>query len=674
MRQLRTYFDRRSIRYQLFRLVLVVTTTALAIAMIGGGLIEWYKQQRQLSQSLATIAQAAGVAASAAIVFHDNTAAGEALRMLVAHKEIEAAAVYLPEGYRLASYGDAVGVPDSFGTLREHLPDFDLFLPATTLFQPIRFDDATIGHIFIRASLRDYRNNFLLQGALMAGAGLLGLLLAMGLGLRFLARIVKPVRELADTSRQVREEGNFSRRATPPASSGHLDEIGELVLNFNAMLAEIEQREHELAIYQNNLETMVFERTAALNSANRELLTAKEAAESATVTKSRFLAAASHDLRQPIQAINLFKDALNNTALNEEQQRISDYLSLSAQSLAELLNALLDISKLDAGAILASPQVIDVHELLSHIDAEFAPLAAARSLRFKYYYPPGDLAFFTDPKLLQSLLRNLIGNALKYTERGGILVAIRRRGDQAIMQVWDTGMGIAPEHLRTIFDEYFQVANPERDKTKGLGLGLAIARRQAKLLATEIVCRSRSGKGTVFEFRLPLASQAQKAEHASLDQEIIRTTDASGLLGRRIAVIDNDFMVAKAIQLSLESLGMHVKSYGSAEEALADSTIASADVYISDFRLPGASGVELLDSLQQLVKRPLRAVMLTGENSPGWTDLAQLVRWPVLFKPVDLPTLVATIEAQDAAAAGAGSQPNLLGNAAGKQSGPPAAV
>ena len=256
MRQLRTYFDRRSIRYQLFRLVLVVTTTALAIAMIGGGLIEWHKQQRQLSQSLATIAQAAGVAASAAIVFHDNTAAGEALRMLVAHKEIEAAAVYLPGGYRLASYGDAAGVPDTGGTLREHLPDFDLFLPATTLFQPIRFDDATIGHIFIRASLRDYRNNFLLQGALMAGAGLLGLLLAMGLGLRFLARIVKPVRELADTSRQVREEGNFSRRATPPASSGHLDEIGELVLNFNAMLAEIEQREHELAIYQNSLETM----------------------------------------------------------------------------------------------------------------------------------------------------------------------------------------------------------------------------------------------------------------------------------------------------------------------------------------------------------------------------------------------------------------------------------
>jgi len=319
----------------------------------------------------------------------------------------------------------------------------------------------------------------------------------------------------------VREDKNFSLRATPPAARANHDEVDELVVSFNAMLAEIEKREHDLAGYQNNLERMVQERTEALLAANRELHAAKQTAETATVAKSRFLAAASHDLRQPIQAINLFQNALNRTGLTEEQERICKYLSLSAQNLGDLLDTLLDISKLDAGAIMATPQVIDVHDLLSNIDAEFGPIASAKSLRFKLYFPSGEMALFADGKLLQSLLRNIVGNAIKYTERGGILVAIRRHGNHAIIQVWDTGIGIAAEHTDTIFEEYFQVANPERDKAKGLGLGLSIVKRQAKLLATEIVCRSRLGRGSVFEFRLPLADKPLNDEPVPIEAETV---------------------------------------------------------------------------------------------------------------------------------------------------------
>ncbi len=323
--------------------------------------------------------------------------------------------------------------------------------------------------------------------------------------MRFIDRIVKPVRELAGTSRQVRASGNFALRATSPEANLDRDEISELVDSFNAMLAEIERRERELASYHQLLESRVLERTASLHTANRELQLAKEAAEAAAFAKSRFLAAASHDLRQPIQAIKLFKDALDMTGLNGEQKRISHFLSRAILNLGELLDALLDISKLDTGAVAPQPGVIGVHALFSDIDAEFSVLAAAKSLRFKFSFPPGATALFTDGALLQGLLRNLIGNAIKYTERGGVLVALRRRGDQALIQVWDTGIGIAPEHRAMIFDEYFQVGNPERDKAKGLGLGLAIARRLATLLNTEIVCHSRPGKGSVFEFRLPLA-------------------------------------------------------------------------------------------------------------------------------------------------------------------------
>jgi|GEM_PF-551734 len=648
MQRLFAYFERNSIRFELFRLVVVLASAALVISLVGGTMFEWNNQQKHLRQSLATIAEAAGTAASAAIVFNDSRAAKQALQILVARKEIEAAAFYSLQGIRLASYGDDAQLPRNIDQLSEHLPDFGLFLSSATLYQPIWLDDSTIGYIFVRASLRDYRHGFLLHAALAIGVNLLGLLLVLGFGLRFLDNIVKPVKELADTARQVRRAGNFSLRATPPGSKAARNEVGELIDSFNAMLAEIEQRERELSNYHTSLERMVLERTEALLAANAELQAAKDTAEAATVAKSRFLAAASHDLRQPIQAINLFKDALNKTALSAEQQRISNFLARSIQSLGDLLNALLDISKLDAGAIRPAPELLDVQDLFGSIDAEFSPLAAAKSLRFKLHFSFGPMSLCTDGKLLQSLLRNLIGNALKYTERGGILVAIRRRGQQALIQIWDTGIGIAPENLATIFDEYFQVANPERDKAKGLGLGLSIVKRLAKLLDTEIACRSRLGRGSVFEFCLPLAGHALPSNPGPDEAAPARAAPASAADARHIAVIEDDFMVAQALQVSLEALGMRTAVYGSAEEALADPGIAAADFYISDFRLPGASGLELLDTIQRLTPRRIRAILLTGETSPGWIEIAQSARWPVLFKPVELSKLLALIEAQDA--------------------------
>ena len=648
MLRLRPYFDRNSIRHRLFRLVVVVAAAVLVISMAGGALFEWNHQQRQVRQSLMTAAQAVGVAASAAVAFHDSSAASGALRILVARKEIEAAALFPLEGYRLASFGGDDRLPRDLHGLPEHLPNFSLFSPSTTLFQPITLDDSTIGYIFIRASLTDYRATFLQQAALAIGANLLGLLLVVGFGLRFLDSILRPVQELADTSRQVREKKDFSLRAKVPDPNEICGEIGELVVSFNAMLAEIERREHALTRYHSDLESIVLKRTKALHAANRDLLQAKEAAELASVSKSRFLAAASHDLRQPIQAISLFQSALNRTDLNPEQKRISDYLLLSAESLGELLNALLDISELDAGGVVAKPRAISVHELFTSIDAEFAPIAAAKNLRFKLCFPSGEMIVFADSKLLQSIMRNLVGNALKYTERGGILVAIRRRGYQAIVQVFDTGIGIAPEHIGAIFEEYFQVSNPERDKAKGLGLGLGIARRQAKLLATEIVCRSRLGRGSVFEFRLPLAATALKDERAPAELESIDEVATSSLAGVDIAVIEDDFAVVNAIQISLELLGMRVTTYGSAEEALADPDIGRADVYVTDFRLPGANGLELLDVIQQRATTRIKAILLTGETMPDQSDGPQSARWPVLVKPVDLPTLTSAIRSQAA--------------------------
>ena len=240
----------------------------------------------------------------------------------------------------------------------------------------------------------------------------------------------------------------------------------------------------------------------------RQLAQARDEAEQANRAKSRFLAAASHDLRQPILAINLFQDALAKTELSQEQKQIADYLSRSADSLSGILTELLEISRFDAGAVQSCPAPVPVAEIFHRIDTEFSPLARVKGLRFKFFFPQKAIVLFTDQKMLLNLLRNLIDNAFKYIETGGVLVALRSRGDRALIQVWDTGIGIAPEHIEAIFDEYFQIGNPQRDRAKGLGLGLSIVRRLAKALGCQVSCRSRPGKGSVFEFQVPLLDES----------------------------------------------------------------------------------------------------------------------------------------------------------------------
>jgi CheY-like chemotaxis protein len=257
------------------------------------------------------------------------------------------------------------------------------------------------------------------------------------------------------------------------------------------------------------------------------------------------------------------------------------------------------------------------------------------------------MAIFTDAKLLMSLLGNLIGNAGKYTEKGGILVAIRRRGNQALIQVWDTGIGIPAEHLDAIYEEYFQVNNPERDRTKGLGLGLAIVKRVARLLETEVVCRSRPGKGSVFEFRLPLATLKESSMPDPINRPAV--TNEAEPDGSRIVLVEDNLMVGMAMKSALESRGMTVTRYGTAEEALADSAIADADFYISDLRLPGLSGVEFLNNLQQRATRPIRAVLLTGDTAIDRIEMMRSTSWTVLFKPVGLSSLLSAIGSQGSA-------------------------
>ena len=411
---------------------------------------------------------------------------------------------------------------------------------------------------------------------------------------------------------------------------------------------------------------------SARKQVEAELRTAKQQAETANMAKTRFLAAASHDLRQPIQAINLFRDALERTELSTEQKTITQFLSLSVNSLGDLLYSLLDMSKIDAGLVKPQMKEVLVESLFQALDADFSTLARERNLRFKLFYPLKDMVLLTDPVLLRSVLRNLVDNAFKYTEQGGVLVGVRKRRGRCVIQVWDTGIGIDPRYGDQIFDECFQVGNHLRDRAKGLGIGLSIARRLSRLLMGDVTFRSRPGVGSVFEVVLPLADQqlpvvgalqAEVEATAGLDafdpfvrprvlpdrseRTRIFANDESGeerysrLEGWRIVVVEDDPVVAKSIEISLQACGMQVLVFPDAELALAWPEIMAADFYISDLVLPGQNGLQLLDAIQQRDNSPINAVLMTGETAPGRVGhIKTASRWPVLIKPADLSKLL----------------------------------
>lgn len=633
-----TLFDRRSIRYPFARLIIAAVLMGIGMALVSDALLMLDNVRSDIRRNLTNAANAAGTAANAAVVFQDAKVARGVLRMFEAYPEVEAAALYTLEGERLASYGNEILLPPSASNLTPVKADIELLADTAIFYLPIQVDDAPVGHIYLQARLDNYWHTYLGSIATTFLVALSAGLVALILSMRYLNRIILPVRMLAEAANDARLRQDFVPRSIPAADN----EIGDLVRNFNALLAEVETGRKSLQSQHDELERLVAARTS-------ELLAAKESADEANAAKSRFLAAASHDLRQPIHAMSLFQEALSNTPLNEEQHRIANYIALSTRSLAGILNALLDVSRLDSGVVQARPELIGAYDLLRNVEEEFAPLALAKGLRFKFYFPAREMMLFTDGKLLYGLLRNLIDNAIKYTETGGVLIGFRRRQGMALIQVWDTGTGIAAKDIEVIFDEYFQVGNPQRDRTLGLGLGLSIAKRMAEILGCRIHCRSRLNKGSIFEVSLPLAEAATPGQPDEPGMPLPADRQPAHCSGCRVVVVEDDAMAAKALELSLKARSLQAMIHASAESALAAFPTEMADFYLVDYRLPGMNGIQFLDEVQKRSPQPIKALLLTGESARQDIDTNPLLRWKVLFKPLDAAALMAVMEDQMAA-------------------------
>lgn len=367
--------------------------------------------------------------------------------------------------------------------------------------------------------------------------------------------------------------------------------------------------------------------------------------EGKELAKTRFLAAAGHDLRQPVAAANLFVDALKLTGPSRRQSELIERLDQSMTIFSGLLERLLDISKLDAGLVKPQFTSFNLMELFNWLEQNFAQIAHDKRLRFQLFFPMNrQLIVHTDIALLQSVLMNLVSNAIKFTASGGILIGVRLRGDKVLLQVWDTGIGIDKANLTRIFDEFYQVANPQRNREDGLGLGLSICQRAMLLLGGKVTCRSRPGRGSVFELNIPLSSEQYALGLLHNNDVSSYVVNEAIFRGKHIVVLEDDGLVAAGLTDLLQEMGGVVRHFPNAEQALQYDGVMSADFFVVDYSLGGKfSGLDFLAQVQQKLGAPIRAVVLTGETSSEFIRSIANSPWPVLHKPVSFARLVSSL-------------------------------
>jgi CheY-like chemotaxis protein/nitrogen-specific signal transduction histidine kinase len=377
------------------------------------------------------------------------------------------------------------------------------------------------------------------------------------------------------------------------------------------------------------LERRVHERTEELTRLNQELGRAKAAADRANLSKTRFLAAASHDILQPLNAARLYATSLVERERGGEKSRLAGNVDASLEAVEEILAALLDISRLDTGSMHAEFSNIRIAEIFSQLEVEFTPIAQEKGLKLTFM--PCSLTVRTDRRLLRRLLQNLVANAIKYTPRGRVLVGCRRlKNGRLRVDVIDSGIGI-PEDKQTIIFQEFQRLDQGAQAARGLGLGLSIVERIGRVLNHEIGLRSSPGTGSTFSVTIPTAPAAIRVEAVRGSE----SRQAISLETVEVMCIENDTRVLEGMKTLLTGWGCRVTAApGLAIAMRALKEGARPDVLLVDYHLDEGTGIEAVKVLRAKVNGELPAALVTAERSPQVRDEARAAEIQVLYKPL----------------------------------------
>ena len=447
----------------------------------------------------------------------------------------------------------------------------------------------------------------LLQNAfLMVGAVLIG---SVGLALRMSGDISGPILRIADIVHSF-GQGNFTARV--PVEGGK---------TLRTLAEGVNEMADKLGASRDDLQRQV-------DAATRELLEKKDEAERGNRAKTRFLAAASHDLRQPMHALGLFVAELGQKPHAPDTRRLVEQIAISAETMENLLDSLLDISRLDVGALDRQIKPFPLQPLLERIEVDYRREAGLRGQRLRLR--PTSLWVESDPLLLERILHNLISNALRYTPGGTILVACRKRGRKVRIEVRDNGPGIAPEAQEAIFQEFVQLDNPERNRAKGLGLGLAIVRRLTDLLEHPLQLKSSPGRGSLFAIELPSAAPGILTDHR-------QPAPAQALARLHVVLVDDDELALASTTGLLESWGCQVSAADTGAALLATLRPGDEppDIIVCDYQIAGTGdGLLLIEHLRRHFAKQIPAVILSGDTSQATAAAIQEADIPLLHKPV----------------------------------------
>jgi len=448
------------------------------------------------------------------------------------------------------------------------------------------------------------------SGALLLAA----LLFAFSSALFITRRMIMPIRMLHDGAARIGSR-DLSHRIS--IKSG--DELEALGDQFNSMASRLEES-------YATLERKVEERTHQLALSN--------------LAKSRFLAAASHDLRQPLHALGLFVAQLRARMSAHERGKVVDRIDAALASMNELFMALLDISKIDAGVLIPNKTEFAMAQLLDRIETTFAGAADEKGLKLRIVASSAWIS--SDFVLLERIVFNLVSNAIRYTVAGGVVVGCRKRGERLRIEVWDTGAGIPADQHQNIFNEFYRLGEPDRDRRAGLGLGLAIVERLCRLLDHPIELASTLHKGSCFSVSVPLvAARAETTEPAA---PIVVPLDVSK--GKLVVVIDDDPLVLDGMSGLLRSWGCQVVTGDSESAALTGLSghTHPPDLIVSDYHLAdGQTGIEVIERLRNTFSIPIPAFLVSGDTNPDSLHIAGDNGYPLLHKPVDPMTLRAMV-------------------------------
>ncbi len=406
------------------------------------------------------------------------------------------------------------------------------------------------------------------------------------------------------------------------------------------MLIERFQRTSKaFADLNRTLERRIGEANAELLRQLAEVRAAREVAEQASIAKSKFFAAASHDLRQPLHSLGLFASALDAYVASDEGRELRRRIGASIEALDGLFNELLDLSRLDAGVIESKPQPFALQELFDRLELRFAREAQGRGLKLRFV--PCGHAVRSDPLLLERILSNLIANALRYSERGAVLVGARRRGEHVAIEVRDSGIGIAASEQNRIFDEFYQLNNPARDRRKGLGLGLAIVRRLTALLGHTLELKSAPGHGSVFRLVLARAAAAQAQKPPA------PAAPSLPMQGRCVLVIDDEIEIRDASVALLARWGVRaIAASDSVELGRLLDTGLKPEAAIVDLRLGSPiDGVDVIAQLRGRFGAAFPALLISGDTGARELSRVKASGLPLLIKPVPPARMKAALHA-----------------------------